>query len=68
MGAVYLWYVEVYYYDEDEWNYKTASYGVWHRVKKYDRTFKNKLNALDYAASIRRKNYWHANVIKWYGN
>ena len=68
MGAVYLWYVEVYYYEEYEWNFSTASYGVWHRVKKYDRTFKNKLNALDYAASIRRKCGWHANVIKWYGD
>ena len=68
MGAVYLWYVKVYRYNKNGWNDEDYSSGVWEHQQSCDRTFRNKLNALDYAASIRRKYGWHANVIKWYGN
>ena len=68
MGAAYLWFVKVYWFDEDEYDFEEYHQGKWIRQPDRDRTFKNKINAMEYAASIRRKYGWHANVIKWYGD
>ena len=68
MGAVYMWLVEVYYYNDNQWDHNRGHLGVWHRYYKYDKVFKNKADAMQYVVACRRVDGIDAKLVKWYGD
>jgi hypothetical protein len=63
MGGVYLWLVRVY-------ECERYGYGVveWKERRDLDRTFKNKVDAMQYVLRIRQHEDFDAKLVKWYGN
>lgn len=63
MGGVYLWLVRVYEYES--WRYGG---GEWKARRDLDKTFKNKVDAMQYVLRIRQHENFDAKLVKWYGN
>ena len=65
MGAMYMWLVQVYYWDYDPYS---DTYHKWVRYYKYDKVFKNKPDAMQYVIQCRRADGIDAKLVKWYGD